>query len=83
MYILQEMEKQVKAGRTRSIGLSNFNESQIRNILDHSDIKPSNLQAIILIHYRTDEINHNFNNQMVLIGRVTCIHAATATQRVL
>ena len=40
------MEKQVKAGRTKSIGLSNFNESQIQNILNNSEIKPANLQVL-------------------------------------
>ncbi|XP_058799848.1 aldo-keto reductase family 1 member A1 isoform X8 [Phymastichus coffea] len=42
--VWKEMEKQVKAGRTKSIGLSNFNISQIQNILNNSEIKPSNIQ---------------------------------------
>lgn len=44
------MERQVKAGRTKSIGLSNFNQSQIENILNNSEIKPSNLQVLILYY---------------------------------
>lgn len=43
--ILQEMEEQVKLGRTRSIGLSNFNEEQISTIWENAQIKPSNLQV--------------------------------------
>jgi len=39
------MEKQVKSGRTRSIGLSNFNEEQISTIWENAQIKPSNLQV--------------------------------------
>lgn len=39
------MEKQVKLGRTRSIGLSNFNEDQILAIWENAEIKPSNLQV--------------------------------------
>ena len=39
------MEKQVKAGRTRSIGVSNFNQTQILNVYDNAEIKPSNLQV--------------------------------------
>ncbi|KAJ8670147.1 hypothetical protein QAD02_001406 [Eretmocerus hayati] len=39
------MEDQVKAGLVKSIGLSNFNESQITSIIDNSEIKPSNLQV--------------------------------------
>lgn len=40
------MEAQVKAGRARSIGLSNFNDSQILNVYNNAEIKPSNLQVI-------------------------------------
>ena len=39
------MEKLAKSGRARSIGLSNFNISQISRILDEAEIKPSNLQV--------------------------------------
>ncbi|XP_014226590.1 alcohol dehydrogenase [NADP(+)] B-like [Trichogramma pretiosum] len=39
------MEKQVKAGRAKSIGLSNFNKSQIARVYDNAEIKPSNLQV--------------------------------------
>lgn len=39
------MEAQVKAGRAKSIGLSNFNQSQILNIYNNAEIKPSNLQV--------------------------------------
>jgi alcohol dehydrogenase (NADP+) len=46
------MEAQVKAGRTRSIGISNFNESQILNILNSAEIKPSNLQVCNVIYIK-------------------------------
>ena len=39
------MEKQVRAGRIKSIGLSNFNETQILRIMNEATIKPSNLQV--------------------------------------
>lgn len=38
------MEELVKAGKTKSIGLSNFNSEQIKDVLDHSNIKPAVLQ---------------------------------------
>lgn len=41
------MEKQVKAGRAKSIGLSNFNEDQIMEVWKNAEIKPSNLQVNI------------------------------------
>ncbi|XP_072754618.1 aldo-keto reductase family 1 member A1 isoform X2 [Anoplolepis gracilipes] len=43
--VWKEMEEQVKLGRTRSIGLSNFNEEQISTIWENAQIKPSNLQV--------------------------------------
>lgn len=43
--VWKEMEKQVQSGRTRSIGLSNFNEEQISIIWENAQIKPSNLQV--------------------------------------
>lgn len=39
------MEKQVKAGRLKSIGMSNFNEDQILDVWNKSEIKPSNVQV--------------------------------------
>ncbi|XP_017891581.1 alcohol dehydrogenase [NADP(+)]-like isoform X2 [Ceratina calcarata] len=43
--VWKEMEEQVKKGRTRSIGLSNFNEKQILEVWENAQIKPSNLQV--------------------------------------
>lgn len=44
------MEEQVDAGRTKSIGISNFNEKQIQRILDNARIPPSNLQIELHIN---------------------------------
>lgn len=41
------MEKAYKEGKTRAIGLSNFKEKQIREILDMCEVKPSVLQTEI------------------------------------
>ncbi|XP_076392581.1 aldo-keto reductase family 1 member A1 isoform X2 [Megachile rotundata] len=43
--VWKEMEEQVRKGRARSIGLSNFNEKQILNVWENAQIKPSNLQV--------------------------------------
>lgn len=43
--VWKAMEKQVDAGKTKAIGLSNFNSSQISRILKAARIKPSNLQV--------------------------------------
>lgn len=39
------MEKAYKEGKVRAIGLSNFNETQIREILDICEVKPAILQT--------------------------------------
>ena len=39
------MEKQVDAGRVKSIGISNFNERQIDRIVKAARIRPANIQV--------------------------------------
>lgn len=41
----RQMEKSYKEGKVRAIGLSNFNESQIREILEICEVRPSVLQT--------------------------------------
>lgn len=41
----RQMEKAYKEGKVRAIGLSNFNEAQIREILEICEVKPSVLQT--------------------------------------
>ncbi|KAG8327691.1 hypothetical protein J6590_015723 [Homalodisca vitripennis] len=43
--IWREMEKLVKSGLIRSIGVSNFNGDQLENIIKNAEILPSNLQV--------------------------------------
>lgn len=43
----QELEHQVRAGKIKSIGLSNFNETQILRIWKIAQIKPTYLQVSI------------------------------------
>jgi len=40
------METQVALGKAKSIGISNFEQSQIERLLQVAKIKPSNLQVI-------------------------------------
>ncbi|XP_060531330.1 aldo-keto reductase family 1 member B1-like [Cylas formicarius] len=44
------MEKQVEDGRTKSIGVSNFNEKQIENILKNAKIKPACNQVEVHVY---------------------------------
>lgn len=41
----RQMEKAYKEGKVKAIGLSNFNEDQIKEILDICEVKPQILQA--------------------------------------
>ncbi|CAB0029433.1 unnamed protein product [Trichogramma brassicae] len=43
-HVEQVMEEEVREGRVRSIGVSNFNAELLQNLIDEADIKPSNLQ---------------------------------------
>lgn len=54
--IWKSMEKQVKAGRAKSIGLSNFNISQMQNVLKNAEIKPANLQVEVQLYMQQEEL---------------------------
>ena len=41
----KQMEKAYKEGKVKAIGLSNFNEAQIKEILDTCEVKPAILQT--------------------------------------
>ncbi|CAH0393579.1 unnamed protein product [Bemisia tabaci] len=51
-----KMEEQVIAGRAKSIGLSNFNQSQILNIYNNAKIKPSNLEVEAHAYFQQMEL---------------------------
>lgn len=50
------MEKQVKAGLTKFIGLSNFNQKQIQRILDHAKVPPANLQIELHVYLQQNDL---------------------------
>jgi aldehyde reductase len=50
------MEAQVDAGRTRSIGLSNFNSRQIARIVKSARIRPENLQVELNVYFQQREL---------------------------
>lgn len=52
----QIMEKAVKEGKVKTIGLSNFNEEQIQEILDNCEIKPTVLQTEAHPYYPQTEM---------------------------
>lgn len=50
--IWSAMEKQVLEGRTKAIGLSNFNISQINKILANAKLPISNLQIELHVYFQ-------------------------------
>lgn len=51
-----EMEKQVESGRTKAIGLSNFNIKQIERVLNSAKIKISMLQIELHVYFQQQEL---------------------------
>ncbi|KAK9875416.1 hypothetical protein WA026_007809 [Henosepilachna vigintioctopunctata] len=52
----KEMEKQVDAGLTKAIGLSNFNKTQVERIVKNSKISPSSLQIELHAYLQQNEL---------------------------
>lgn len=52
----KKLEEQVSLGRTKSIGVSNFNKAQIENILKFAKIKPANLQIELHLYMQQKEL---------------------------
>jgi diketogulonate reductase-like aldo/keto reductase len=50
------MEAQVDAGRTHSIGLSNFNSRQIARIVKSARIRPASLQVELNVYFQQREL---------------------------
>jgi diketogulonate reductase-like aldo/keto reductase len=50
------MEAQVDAGRTKAIGLSNFNITQVQRILQAARIPPANLQVELHVFLQQNEL---------------------------
>lgn len=50
------MEDQVRANRTKNIGISNFNEKQIQRILKVASIKPANHQIEVHLYMQQEEM---------------------------
>lgn len=63
------MEEQVDAGRTKSIGLSNFNITQMEKVINSARIKPSCLQVELHVSLQQNElVNYCKKNDMVVVA---------------
>ncbi len=52
----KDMEKAVKAGKVRSIGISNFESERLEEICESASIKPSVLQVECHLYYQQNEL---------------------------
>ncbi|XP_012268795.1 aldo-keto reductase family 1 member A1 [Athalia rosae] len=56
LQVWAEMEKQVAAGRTKAIGLSNFNMEQINKVLTVTKVPIANLQIELHVYFQQREL---------------------------
>ena len=63
----RQMEKAYKDGRVRAIGLSNFNEEQIEEILNICEVKPSVLQTEVHPYYQEKELKKFLSREDIKI----------------
>jgi len=52
----KKLEEQVDAGRTKAIGLSNFNKDQVKRIIENSRIKPAANQVELHVYLQQPEL---------------------------
>ena len=63
----KQMEKAYKKGKVRAIGLSNFNEKQICEILNICEVKPSVLQTEVHPYYQEKELKKFLSHEDIKI----------------
>ena len=61
------MEKAYKEGKVKAIGLSNFSQSQIREILDICEVKPVVLQTEVHPYYQEPELKQFLAQENMVI----------------
>ncbi|KAG8228467.1 hypothetical protein J437_LFUL009332 [Ladona fulva] len=66
--IWKAMEDQVEAGKTRCIGLSNFNEKQIERVWTSAErIKPAMLQVELHLYFQQKELVNYCNSRKIKV----------------
>lgn len=63
----KQMEKAYRDGKVRAIGLSNFNEEQICEILNICEVKPSVLQTEVHPYYQEKELKKFLSHEHIKI----------------
>lgn len=63
----RQMEKAYQEGKVRAIGLSNFNEKQIQEILDICEVKPAVLQTEVHPYSQEKELKKFLDKESIVI----------------
>lgn len=63
----RQMEEAYRAGKVRSIGLSNFNETQIQEILNICEVKPAVLQTEVHPYFQENELKEFLDDEGIAI----------------
>lgn len=63
----RQMEKAYKEGKVKSIGLSNFNQEQIEEILDLCEVKPAVLQTEVHPYFQEQELKSFLSQEGMVI----------------
>ena len=61
------MEKAYKEGKVKAIGLSNFNEAQIQELLDICEVKPAVLQTEVHPYYQEKKLKDYLKKEGIVI----------------
>ncbi len=61
------MEKAYKEGKVKAIGLSNFNEEQIKEILNICEIRPTVLQTEVHPYYQAKKLKKFLDEEQIVI----------------
>lgn len=61
------MEKAYKEGKVKAIGLSNFNQEQVREILDICDVKPVILQTEAHPYHQENELKDFLDEEKIVV----------------
>lgn len=62
------MEKAVKDGLTKSIGLSNFNEKQVAALLQHANIRPTTLQVELHLYFQQPQLRRFCRKENIVVS---------------
>lgn len=63
----KQMEKAYTEGKVKAIGLSNFNQEQIQEILDMCEVKPAVLQTEVHPYFQEKELKQFLSKEGILI----------------